>query len=210
MGWVCAALAAGMLAGLTGCSEGLPDEGAESPVVAGESSTIGVPRGCSPTGEPRVLATSVAPGAPILATAVAPGDSTVLLGFQTTKAPLAITSVNVRSLEAVTGAPGAVAPLEGRKLVPAHEVQDGKLVAWTSAAGPGQTRTSGGATRSWHVRPGVADVGALDPDDVGFEGAVIGKPALAVGNDGRGVLAFVESNGEGFQLVATRVVCATP
>jgi hypothetical protein len=50
----------------------------------------------------------------------------------------------------------------------------------------------------------IADV---DPNLVGYEGALIGRPAVAVNEEGQGVLAFVESNDGGFQVVATRLVC---
>jgi hypothetical protein len=47
------------------------------------------------------------------------------------------------------------------------------------------------------------------PFAVEHDGSAVGTPALAVGSSGRGVLAFIESNGHGFQLVAAPVDCST-
>ena len=44
--------------------------------------------------------------------------------------------------------------------------------------------------------------------DLGYEGSAIGRPAVALDATGQGALAFVESNGAGFQLVVTHVSCA--
>ena len=43
--------------------------------------------------------------------------------------------------------------------------------------------------------------------DLGYEGSAIGAPALAATPEGKGVVAFIESNGTGFHLVVTRVSC---
>jgi len=37
----------------------------------------------------------------------------------------------------------------------------------------------------------------------------IGRPALAFGEHGKGVLAFIESNDVGFEVVVVRAACAT-
>jgi hypothetical protein len=60
-------------------------------------------------------------------------------------------------------------------------------------------------------------VATLGPDgttevaiDFGYEGSAVGQPAVAVTRAGNGVVAFIESNGAGFQLVVTHVTCVTP
>ncbi len=121
------------------------------------------------------------------------GTSRVLLGFGTTKESHVIASVNVHSLEAEANEPGATLANEAQEAT----VRDEKLIAWTTK----------GPASAWRMR---SDAAAVDPNDLGFHGAIIGKPAMAVALDGKGVLAFVESNGDGFQLVATRVLCARP
>lgn len=84
------------------------------------------------------------------------------------------------------------------------EVQDHRrLVAWTE----------GSVNEGLHVRAvTVGDDGSAlgTPIDLGFEGSAIGRPAVAFRDNGRGVLAFVESNEVGFQLVVTRSACAAP
>jgi hypothetical protein len=88
---------------------------------------------------------------------------------------------------------------------PAHSVEvateDGRrLVAWTQGeAFPGND-----------VRTASTGLGNSDPVDLGYQGSAIGDPAVAVTSSGSGVVAFIESNGTGFQLVAMRVSCSAP
>jgi len=42
------------------------------------------------------------------------------------------------------------------------------------------------------------------------EGSAIGVPRLAFADSGRGVVAFLESNGSGFQVVAASLDCGAP
>jgi len=44
--------------------------------------------------------------------------------------------------------------------------------------------------------------------DLGFHGSAVGRPAVAFGEHGRGVLAFIESNEVGFEVVVVRAACA--
>jgi hypothetical protein len=190
-GFICSLVAACMLAGVTGCSEGLPEAGAASPEVAHETRTIGVPAGCSPKGMPRVVATHVVPRAEITATS---DQSKVWLRFGTTRAAHTLASVNMQSLEADVAPQGAAPDPQGSPTPATARVPDGKdLVAWTADSGFSSWREAGTAP---------------DGVDLGYQGAAIGRAAIAVTPEGEGVLAFIESNGAGFQLVATRVVCS--
>ncbi len=45
---------------------------------------------------------------------------------------------------------------------------------------------------------------ALAANAPAFEGSVFGRPAIAFDTNGKGVLAFIESNDTGFQVVVTR------
>jgi hypothetical protein len=197
-GFVCSLVVVGMLAGITGCSEGLPEAGAASPEVAQETgsvSTIGVPAGCSPQGMPRVVATHVVPGAPITATT---DHSKVWLRFGTTKSAHELASVNVQSLDAEVAPQDTASEPQGSATPGAARLPEGKsLVAWTADSN----------FSSWRMK-GLANSAESDAVDLGYQGAAIGRPAIAVTPEGEGVLAFVESNGAGFQLVATRVVCS--
>jgi hypothetical protein len=189
-GFIYSLVAVGLLAGVTGCSEGLPESGAASPGVAHEASTIGVPSGCSPQGMPRVVATHVIPRE-ITATS---DSSKVVLRFGTTHSENALASVNVQSLEAdVAPQSAATEPQAAPTPATARFPEGQKLVAWTARSD----------FSSWHP-----DGTTSDAIDLGYQGAAIGRPAMAVTPEGDGVLAFIESNGAGFQLVATRVVCS--
>jgi hypothetical protein len=193
-GWVCPLVGVGLLAFVAGCSEGLPEEGATAPEVPQDSSTIGVPAGCSPMGMPQVLATHVTPTAAITATS---DSSKVLVGFGTTHGTRVIASVNAQSLEAERVSDDDLGTRDASRGVSFGAPQGKKLVAWTA-----------GRDFAWHVRTDADEVASLDPNDLGYQGAAIGRPAVAVMPDGKGVLAFIESNGLGFQLVATRLVCS--
>jgi hypothetical protein len=138
---------------------------------------------------PRVVATHVVPRDEITATS---DSSKVLLHFGTTQSAHALASVNVQSLEADMAAESATPELEPTP-VTAPLPEGKKLVAWTARSD----------FSSWHP-----DGATSDAADLGYQGAAIGRPALAVTPEGDGVLAFIESNGDGFQVVATRVVCS--
>jgi hypothetical protein len=147
---------------------------------------------------PRVIATHVTPQAGVTATA---DGSHVWLRFGTTKAPRVLERLDVDSLESNTDANAA--PLEngaGRGPVVLSLPDDRRLVAWTD----------GTLEKGMHVRAvtvGTDGISVGQSIDLGYEGSAIGRPAVAVTPNGHGVLAFIESNGAGFQVVATRVSC---
>jgi len=189
---------AGALASVTGCSNAAQQARSASPTVAFEAPVGDMPSGCSPEGMPRVIAKHVAPQSGLTATADGPN---VWLRFATTKAPRVVERLDVDSLETSTdtsGAPPEIGATSGPLVLslPDHR----RFVAWTD----------GTLERGMHVR-GVtvdSDGAAVGQGvDLGFEGSAIGRPAVAVAPSGHGVLAFIESNGAGFQVVATRVSC---
>jgi len=191
---------AGALASVTGCSNAAQQARSASPTVAFEAPIGDMPSGCSPEGMPRVIAKHVAPKAGVTATA---DGSHVWLRFATTKAPRVVERLDVDSLESSADADAEAAPPEAGAntgplvlSLPDHR----RFVAWTDG-----TLESG-----MHVRGVTVDsdgVAVGQSVDLGFEGSAIGRPAVAVSPSGHGVLAFIESNGAGFQVVATRVSC---
>jgi len=46
--------------------------------------------------------------------------------------------------------------------------------------------------------------------DLRHDGSAVGQPAVVMTRAGNRVVAFIESNGDGFQLVVTHVTYATP
>ena len=75
-----------------------------------------------------------------------------------------------------------------------------RLVAWTE-----------GSTQDTHVKAvTVAEQGVAVGSgiDLGFQGSAVGRPAVAFGAHGKGVLAFIESNEVGFEVVVVRAACA--
>ena len=189
---------AGALASVTGCSNAAQQARSASPTVAFGAPTSAMPSGCSPEGTPRVIATHVAPKAGVTATADA---SHVWLRFATTKAPRVVERLDVDSLETSADA-DAVPPETGANSgplvlsLPDHR----RFVAWTDGTLEGGMHVRGVTVDSDGVAVGQSV-------DLGFEGSAIGRPAVAVSPSGHGVLAFIESNGAGFQVVATRVSC---
>ena len=190
---------AGALAAMTGCSAAAaqPTRWA-SPTVAFGPSTGDVPSGCTPEGMPRVIATHVAPRAGVTATADA---SHVWLRFATTKAPRVVERLDADSLESSADADEAPPEIgTGSGPVVLSLPDDRRLVAWTDG-----TAEQGKRVKAVTVDPDGLSIG--QGIDLGYEGSAIGRPAVAINSTGHGVLAFIESNGAGFQLVATRVLC---
>jgi len=189
----------GALASVTGCSSAAQQARSASPTVAFEAPISDVPSGCTPEGMPRVIAKHAAPQAGVTATV---DGSHVWLRFATTKAPRVVERLDVDSLETSTdasAAPPEVGASSGPLVLslPDHR----RFVAWTD----------GTLERGMHVRGvtvGADGVSVGQSIDLGFEGSAIGRPAVAVAPNGHGVLAFIESNGAGFQVVATRVSCS--
>jgi hypothetical protein len=189
---------AGALASVTGCSNAAQQARSASPTVAFGAPMSAMPSGCSPEGAPRVIARRVAPQAGVTATA---DGSHVWLRFATTKAPRVVERLDVDSLETSTdasAAPPEIGASSGPLVLslPDHR----RFVAWTDGTLEG----------GMHVRGVTIDADGVavgQSVDLGFQGSAIGRPAVAVGSSGHGVLAFIESNGAGFQVVATRVSC---
>ncbi len=185
-------------AGGLGCSSTTLATG--TPAVAFGAPASDVDRGCSLDGAPRVLATHVKPMSGI--TAVTEGGL-VWLRFATTHDDRAAVAIDPDTLQVVE----AVAPpmevaagaLKGPVEIdlPGHE----RLVAWTE-----------GSSEDAHVMAvTVAEQGMSvgSTIDLGFHGSAIGRPAVAFGAHGKGVLAFIESNAVGFEVVVVRAACAT-
>ena len=89
--------------------------------------------------------------------------------------------------------PSSAAPARQHIELPDHR----RLVAWTE----------GSLETGYRVRATVLslDGSIAVPTDLGDEGSVVGQPAVAVTPAGDGVVAFIESNDDGFQLVVRRV-----
>lgn len=191
---------AGALAALTGCSgSAWQARTAASPTVAFGATTSDVPSGCSPEGTPRVIAKHVTPAAGVTATA---DGSHVWLRFATTKSPRVLEQLDTGTLE--TSTDGQAAPPEsGASTGPVvlSLADNRRFVAWTDG-----TLEQGMHVKAVTIDPDGVSVG--QGIDLGYEGSAIGRPAVAIARSGRGVLAFIESNGAGFQVVATRVTCA--
>lgn len=205
---------AAALTACTGCASALPagqPAAVESPTVAFAASEDDLATPCSIEGTPRVVATHVSPMAGVTAEA---DGSRVWLRFATRNNPRAAVSLDPTSLD-VEDEEGA-APSDSTgvlrgaspKSVPngsvAVGVQGGRrLVAWTAGS-----TYDGLRVHAVTLAENGSPVGA--PIELGFEGSAIGRPAVAVNASGRGVLAFEESYGAGFHLVAARVVCSAP
>jgi hypothetical protein len=186
-------------AGATGCSTSTR-VAPISPAVAFSAPRSDVEQGCSLEGMPRVIATHVVPRAGVSASV---SGGRVWLRFETTHDPRVLVAVDTESLETVDDATPPVESAPGTTRGPVEvEVQDHRrLIAWTEGS-----VNDGLHVRAVTVRDDGSALGA--PIDLGFQGSAIGRPAVAFDGDGRGVLAFVESNDIGFQLVVTRAACA--
>jgi hypothetical protein len=191
-------LLVGLVAGSTGCST-TARVAPISPAVAFSAPRSDVEQGCSLGGMPRVVATRVTPKDGVTA-AVSGGR--VWLRFATTRDARVLVAIDPETLEVVTD---ATPPVEAASTAPRGpvevQVQDHRrLVAWTE----------GSLSDGRHVRAvTIGDEGTAlgEPIDLGFEGSAIGRPAIAFDENGKGLLAFIESNDMGFQLVVTRAGC---
>jgi hypothetical protein len=182
-----------------GCSSTLSSAPA-SPAVAFAASASDVGQTCTPDGT-HVIASHVVPSAGV--SAVAEGDR-IGLRFATTGSPRVAVALDPGTLEILGGEtpPVETARSASRGPVQVQLSDHRSLVAWTE----------GSVETGWRTR--VATVGADGssevPVDFGYQGSAVGQPAVAVTRAGNGVVAFIESNGAGFQLVVTHVSCATP
>ena len=156
---------------------------------------------CTPDGMPRVVATHVVPMNRI--SAVADGDR-IGLRFSTTQTPLDAVTLDARTLDVVEerAPPDYLAPSEPGEPVRVELSDRRHLVVWMSG-----TIETGLSVQAVTVGAGGSP---STPVQLGYEGSAIGDPTVAVTDDGDGVIAFIESSGAGFQLVATHMKCSTP
>jgi hypothetical protein len=154
----------------------------------------------APDGTTQVIATHVVPKAGV--TLVTDGDN-IGLRFATTANPRITVALDPATLQIVDGATPPVETPASASPGPASVelTNHGHLVAWTE----GSVET-GFRVRATTVAP---DGSSDTPIRVASEGSAIGQPAVAVTPAGNAVVAFIESNGDGFQLVVKRVNCAT-
>ena len=171
-----------------------------SPALAFAASASDLAQTCTPDGT-KVIATHVVPKAGV--SAVAKGDR-LGLRFATTANPDVAVALDPGSLEILAGetAPATAAPGASRGSVQVELTGGRRLVAWTE----------GSVEAGWSTRVATvaADGSSEAAVDFGYQGSAVGQPAVAVTRAGNGVVAFIESNGAGFQLVVTHVTCATP
>jgi hypothetical protein len=195
-----AALAACFLSLSTAaCSTTTTASAARHPAVGFAASAADLSSGCALEGMPRVIATHVAPKAGVTATSA---GGHVWLRFATTREPNVTVAIAPESLEVEdVGEPAPLAtPAPERGQLIAVDLEDHhRVVAWTE----------GSAERGVSVKLATEtdDGSPSNAVDLGYEGSAIDAPALAATPEGKGVVAFIESNGAGFQLVVTRVTC---
>ena len=172
--------------------------GALHPEVGFAASATDLTGGCALEGMPRVVATHLVPKAGVTATASA---GHVWLHFATTHNPDVTLAIEPESLEVEDAGepPPAVSAQQSGKPVAVDLEDHRRLVAWTE----------GNAEQGISVKLAtVTDDGSSSTAlDLGYEGSAIGAPAIAATPEGKGVVAFIESNGAGFHLVVTHVTC---
>jgi hypothetical protein len=195
-----AALAACFLSLSTAaCSTTTSASVSRHPAVGFAATTSDLSSGCALEGMPRVIATHVAPKAGVTATEA---GGHVWLRFATTRNPGVTVAIDPESLEVVDAgdaAPVAAPALQRGQLMGVDLEDHHRIVAWTE----------GSAERGLSVKVATEtdDGTPSNAIDLGYEGSAIGTPALAATPEGKGVVAFIESTGAGFHLVATRVTC---
>ena len=195
-----AALAACFLSLSTAaCSTTTTASAARHPAVGFAASASDLASACTLEGMPRVIATHVVPKAGVSATSA---DGHIWLRFATTRDPRVTVAIDPESLEVQNAAepPPAVTPLAQPGQLIAVDLQDHhRVVAWTEGS------TEKGV--SVRLATETDDGSPSNAVDLGYEGSAIGTPALAATPDGKGVVAFIESTGAGFHVVAMRVSC---
>jgi len=190
-------LLVGLVAASAGCST-TTRVAPVSPAVAFSASRSDVEQGCSIDGMPRVIARRVMPMRGITA---AVSSDRVWLRFATVRDPRVLLAIDPETLDVVTDAtrPVEVAPTTTRGAVELQLQDHGRVFAWTE----------GSLNDGQHVKAVTVsdEETALGADALGFEGSVFGRPAVAFDANGKGVLAFIESNDTGFQVVVARASC---
>lgn len=196
---IAALLASCFSFGALGCSSAT-SVAPRSPALAFATAASDVAQSCTPDGT-QVIATHVVPAAGV--SAVASGDR-IGLRFATTGNPRVGLALDPGTLQIVGGEtpPVESTPSASRGPVQVELTGGRRLVAWNEGSVETGWRT--------HVATLTADGASEAPVDFGYQGSAVGQPAVAVTRAGNGVVAFIESNGAGFQLVVTHVTCATP
>ncbi len=207
---VCLEIAAVLAAApiVLGCASG-PTARATAPVLAFAATDNDIaPGGCA-IGSPSVLATSAAPPVGLSARA---GSQVVWIAFAPTmqeRATLSVDPTSLRILGSVQGsAPGGE---NDRDVDPSSMGQRNSVFVWLAGGRSIQAWTEGSTETKFNVRVRTLDRAGepLDsPVSVQHEGSAFGAPALAMNSSGHGLLAFIESNGRGFQLVAAPLDCS--
>ena len=185
--------------GALGCSITTASVPTRSPAVAFGASTSDV-QSCTADGT-QVIATHVVPKAGV--TAVAEG-ARIGLRFATMGNPHVAVALDPGTLQILGGeTPPVETAYSGSQGPVQTELPDHRrLVAWTEGSLEGGMRV-----RASTLSPdGSSDA----PLDLRFVGSAVGRPAVAVTRAGNGVVAFIESSDDGFQLVVTHLTCATP
>jgi hypothetical protein len=170
-----------------------------SPAVAFAAGASDV-QSCSADGT-QVIATHVVPKAGV--SAVAEG-ARIGLRFATTGSPRVAVALDPGTLQILGGEtpPVETASSASNGTVQTELPDHRRLVAWTEGSREGGLRV-----RATTLSPdGSSDA----PMELRYAGSAVGQPAVAVTRAGNGVVAYIESNGDGFQLVATHVTCAMP
>jgi hypothetical protein len=189
--------------GALGCSTTTASVPTRSPAVAFGAAVSDVAsdvQACTADGT-HVIATHVVPKGGV--TAVAEG-ARIGLRFATTGSPHVAVALDPESLQLLGGETPPVETASNASQGPVQtELSDHRrLVAWTEGS-----LESGMRVRATTLSP---DGSSAAPMDLRYDGSAVGQPAVAVTHAGNGVVAFIESNGDGFQLVVTHVTCATP
>jgi hypothetical protein len=185
--------------GALGCSA-TASMAPRSPAAAFDSGASNLDSIPTPDGTTQVIATHVVPKAGV--SLVADGDR-IGLRYATEANPRVTVALDPASLQIVggetspAGAPSSLPPGPASAELADH----GHLVAWTEGS-----LETGFRVRATTVAP---DGSSDTPVRVASEGSAVGQPVVAVTGTGTGVVAFIESNGDGFQLVVKRVDCAT-
>jgi hypothetical protein len=217
---VCLEIAAVLAAApvCVGCVASAPGVNVSAPALAFAATDTDVgPGGCA-IGPPRILGTTAAPPVGVSARAE---SSRVWLRFAPTtqeRLAMAIDPVSLDVLETLETSPPSIrswagaAPSGGDDTALWSASHKNEVFAWIDGGRSILAWTEGSLETAKQVRVQTFDRGGepLDsPVALDHEGSVVGAPALAVGSSGRGVLAFIESNGHGFQLVAASLDCST-
>jgi hypothetical protein len=149
--------------------------------------------------ETHVVATHVVARAGVRV--VADGDR-IDLRFATAGNPGAALTLDPVTLQVLGGeTPPVDTPSGGASARQHVELPDHRrLVAWTE----------GSLETGYRVYATVLslDGSAAAPTDLGDQGSAVGQPVVAVTPAGDAVVAFIESNDDGFQLVVKHVTCA--